>query len=106
MNEGETGLIQDFSKEKQNESTMADYFNFHLDEEKWIKILNHSILVHYERHIIEKKLAQMSNNNNLNNTNYVNANPQIVNPMYYPIYLQNPNNYKNFPIQYGMAKQN
>ena len=66
LNEGETGLIEDFFNEKQNESTTSDIFNFHLDEDKWIKILNHSILVHYERHIkeeMEKRKKMQSTGN-------------------------------------------
>lgn len=106
LNEGETGLIEDFFNEKQSESTTSDFFNFHLDEEKWIKILNHSIYIHYERHIkdeIEKrKKIQMYVNNGNNNTN-----PQMMaamNPIS-PMMMMNMNmgnmgNGVNYPQMY------
>ena len=112
LNEGESGLIEDFFNEKQNESTTADFFNFDLDEEKWIKIVNHSILIHYERHMKElkedlekKKRAQNLYMNNMNNAA---PNAQMVmNPMmfmnmangvnYQSMYLQNMQNLKNMP---------
>ena len=109
--------MDDFFKEKQNESTITDYFNFNLDENKWIKILNHSILVHYEKHIkqikeeIEKRKKNQIYNNNFNNANNT-GNPQMmtaVNPMmimtYQQMYLHNLNNLKNMPIQYNYPKQ-
>ena len=86
LNEGETGLIEDFFNEKQSESTTPDYFNFHLDEEKWIKILNHSIYIHYERHIkdeIEKRKKMQMYMNNGNN----NPNPQMMAPMNPMMYM-------------------
>lgn len=114
-NEGETGLMEDFFKEKQNESTTSDYFNFHLDEEKWIKILNHSILIHYERNLkeeIEKRKKYQSMY--MNNTNTISGNGQIIAPMnpmmimnmpngvnYQQMYL---NNLKNMPMQYNFNK--
>lgn len=119
LNEGETGLMDDFFKEKQNESTTSDYFNFHLDEDKWIKILNHSILVHYERHIKEeiekRKKFQMYMNNMSNNNGTGNAQMMApMNPMmfinmgngvnYQQMYLQNLNNLKNMPYQYNFTK--
>jgi hypothetical protein len=119
LNEGETGLMDDFFKEKQNESTKADYFNFHLDEDKWIKILNHSILVHYERHIIEeierRKKSQMYTNNFNNSNNPGNQQMMAMNPMMIMnmgntnyqqmMYLQNLNNLKNMSMQYNPTKQ-
>ena len=123
LNEGETGLIEDFFNEKQSESTTPDYFNFHLDEEKWIKILNHSIYIHYERHIkdeIEKRKKMQMYMNNGNN----NPNPQIMAPMnpmmymnmgnmsnmanmsngvnYQQMYLQN---LKNMPNQFNLMNK-
>ncbi len=122
LNEGETGLMDDFFKEKQNESTTSDYFNFHLDEDKWIKILNHSILLHYERHIkeeIEKRKkfqAYMNNINNMSNNNGT-GNTQMMAPMnpmmfinmgngvnYQQMYLQNLNNLKNMQYPYNFTK--
>ena len=49
INEEETGIMEDFLNDKSNESTTRDYFNFRLDESKWIKFLNHSIFVHYKK---------------------------------------------------------
>ena len=86
LNEGESGLIEDFLNEKQNESTTSDFYNFHLDEEKWIKILNHSIYIHYERHIkdeIEKRKKMQMYINNGNN----NLNPQMMAPMNPMMYM-------------------
>ena len=107
INEGEKGLIEDFLNEKPNESTTSDFFNFHLDEEKWIKILNHSILVHYERHIRELKdeIDKRKRMANLIPNGTATVAPQIMtamNPMmlhYQQMYLQN---WKNMQ----MAMQN
>jgi len=101
MNDGESGLMEDFFKEKQNESTTSDYFNYHLDEEKWIKIFNHSILLHYERHLNElkaenekkKKMQNMFNNSNNNN-----GNPQMMTQMN-PMMFMNMGNGVNYPAQ-------
>lgn len=101
MNDGESGLMEDFFKEKQNESTTSDYFNYHLDEEKWIKIFNHSILLHYERHLNElkaenekkKKMQNMFNNANTNN-----GNPQMMTQMN-PMMFMNMGNGVNYPAQ-------
>jgi len=100
MNEGESGLMEDFFKEKQNESTISDYFNYHLDEEKWIKIFNHSILLHYERHLNElkaeneKKKKMQNMFNNTNNT----GNPQLMTQMN-PMMFMNMGNGVNYPAQ-------
>ena len=114
LNEGESGLIEDFLNEKQNESTTSDFYNFHLDEEKWIKILNHSILIHYERHIkdlkdeIEKRKKMQSTGNTqlmmpMNQMMFMNMNMNNgVN--YQQMYLQNMNNLKAMPIQYSYNK--
>ena len=78
LNEGENGMMEDFIKDKNNESTIADIFNFNLDEEKWIKIVNHSILMHYEKQMIRYKLYmenQMKIMNNVNNMNKMNNIP-------------------------------
>ena len=37
-----------------------DMFNFGLNPDKWIKLLNKSILMHYERHVI----TTLENKNN------------------------------------------
>ena len=72
INEEETGIMEDFLNDRSNESTTKDCFNFGLDESKWIKFLNHSILVHYKKKYNEfleiKKLQNMYiNNGNGNN---------------------------------------
>ena len=114
MNEGESGLMEDFFKEKPNESTTSDYFNYHLDEDKWIKIFNHSILLHYERHLNElkaeneKKKKMQNMFNNTNNT----GNPQMMTQMN-PMMFMNVGNgvnypaqmyYKNIPMQHNYPK--
>ena len=110
LKEGETGLMEDFLNEKPNESTTSDFFNFHLDEEKWIKILNHSILVHYERHIKELKeeFEKRKKLNNLMGNVNGSANTQMIpqiNPMnsmmmgYQQMYLQNLKNMQLMAMQ-------
>ena len=114
LNDGENGLMEDFFKEKQNESTTSDYFNYHLDEDKWIKIFNHSILLHYERHLNElkaeneKKKKMQNMFNNTNNT----GNPQMMTQMN-PMMFMNMGNgvnypaqmyYKNIPMQHNYPK--
>ena len=47
-------FLKDPITEDKTRSDPSDYFNFGLDEEKWRKLLNHSILMHYERHIIKQ----------------------------------------------------
>ena len=106
LNEGESGLIEDFFNEKQNESTTSDIFNFGLDEDKWIKICNHSILVHYERHIkdeIEKRKKMQSTGNPqmmmpMNQMMFMNMNNGVN---YQQMFL---NNLKNMQMQYTYNK--
>ena len=103
LNEGESGIMEDFINDKNDESTLEDYFNFHFDEKKWIKFLNHSILVHYEKNMKEylekqKKIKQLQNmyaNNQAMNPSYMIAmNPFLLNQ------FKNMNmpNLKNMPI--------
>lgn len=113
LNDGETGLIEDFLIEKQNDSTTEDYYNFGMDEEKWIKILNHSIFAHYQRHIKEesekrKKIQAMALNNNSS------TNQQMMAPMNQMMFMNMPNglnfqqmylqNLKSMPNQYNLNK--
>lgn len=54
-------LMDEFLKKEITVSTNDDFFNFHLDEKKWIKIVNHTIYAHYERHlkeIMDQKLKE------------------------------------------------
>lgn len=44
-----------------------DVFNFGLTHEKWIKLLNKSILMHYERHLVEKNQVRLVKEIALNN---------------------------------------
>ena len=109
LNEGESGIMEDFINDKNDESTLEDYFNFNFDDKKWIKFLNHSILVHYEKNMKEylekqKKMKQfqsMYSNNQAVNTPFVfTMNP--MNPMN-PFFINqfknmNMPNIKNVPI--------
>ena len=118
INDGETGLMEDFFKEKQNEPTTSDFFNYHLDEEKWIKILNHSILIHYERHLKEEMEKKKKIQNNMNNMMmYMNQgrpgnmmNPMMMATKNMGMYMgafsmQNfPMGMKNYPMQQGFNK--
>lgn len=55
-NPNEDGLMETFINETIAEdkprSDPSDWFNFGLDEDKWRKILNHNILMHYEKQLI------------------------------------------------------
>ena len=103
INDGETGLMEDFLKEKQNEPTTSDFFNYHLDEEKWIKILNHSILIHYERHLKEEMEKKKKIQNNMNNMMmYMNQGRpgNMMNPMMMAANMKNMGMYMGgFPMQ-------
>lgn len=71
-NNDDDGLMESFLKEPITEekptAVPSDYFNFGLDEDKWRKLINHSILMHYEKHIRDQKLKQdiINDNNNVN----------------------------------------
>ena len=61
-NPNEDGLIETFlndtnGENKQN-NDISDYFNYGLDEEKWRKIINYSILMHYKRHLKDEKRSK------------------------------------------------
>lgn len=61
---GEDGLIEDYINEMNTDDKKKDpneMFNYGLNPDKWIKLLNKSILMHYERHIA-------NNYNTFNNT--------------------------------------
>lgn len=104
LNEGESGIMEDFINDKNDESTLEDYFNFHLDEKKWIKFLNHSILVHYEKNMKEylekqKKLKQIQNmyasNQTMNQSFMFAMNPFLLNNQFKNMNMPN---LKNMPI--------
>ena len=70
----ENGLMENFLTENiidANLHNQSDFYNYGLDKDKWLKLINHSILMHYERHLQEeakKKNNEMNvNQNNFNN---------------------------------------
>jgi hypothetical protein len=76
-NPGEDGLMDTYLNEANVESEKprsdpSDWFNFGLDEEKWIKLLNKNILMHYERHILGQDKLPPGQNIPVRNVN-----PQI-----------------------------
>lgn len=110
LNDGESGLIEDFLNEKQNEATTSDYYNFNLNEEDWIKIVNHGILLHYERHIIELK-DEIEKRKKMQST----GNTQMMMPMNQMMFMnmnmnngvmfiQNMNNLKTMQMPYAFNK--
>lgn len=59
--QGEEGLIEDFINEINNDDKKKDpndMYNYNLNPDKWIKLLNKSILMHYEKHICSNKLIE------------------------------------------------
>ena len=107
LEEKEEGLMEDFLKEVPLESDISDFYNYHLNEEKWQKILHHSILVHYERHLKEEmeKRKKMQNMFIFNMNINMNMNNNIIHPSMMPqmnsIMMANMNNNNgiNYPIQ-------
>jgi len=62
------GLMDSYINDNSNDldkprNDPSDWFNYGLDEEKWIKFLNKSILMHYEKNLI---LQQQSEGNEKN----------------------------------------
>ena len=78
ISDDETGIMEDFVNDNSNESTTKDSFNFGLDENKWIKFLNHSILVHYKKkyneYIEKQNQLKKFQNMYMNNGTNINAN--------------------------------
>ena len=87
------------------EHDISDFYNYNLDEEKWQKILHHSILVHYEKHLKEEmeKRKKMQNmfmfNMNINMNN--NIIPPSMMPQMNSLMMGNLNNNNN-GINYSM----
>ena len=80
----ENGLMENFLTENiidSNIHNQSDFYNYGLDKDKWLKLINHSILLHYERHLQEeaKKKNNNNNNNNENNNNVINNNNNMIN---------------------------
>ncbi len=76
-NHGEDGLMDTYISETNIEgdkprADISDWFNFGLDEEKWIKLLNKNILMNYEKQL----LAQIERN----------YQPQILRPPNMPMF--------------------
>jgi hypothetical protein len=93
-NIGEDGLMDTYLSEANVESEKpradpSDWFNFGLDEEKWIKLLNKNILMHYERHLLTQ-------DKNTPNTNMPMPMQRMnnMNPMHHPYF---------YPQPYGMG---
>ena len=115
LEEKEEGLMEDFLKEYQMESNISDFYNYNLNEEKWQKILNHSILVHYERHLKEEmeKRKKMQNMFMFNMNINMNMNNNIIPPSLMPqmnsLMMNNINNNAtglNYHIQMPQAQGN
>ena len=74
-------LIDNLHEPEKHKSDPSEWFNFGLDEDKWIKFVNKSILMHYEKNLIKHQLDQKGKQNN--NQNF----PRNQNNMY-PQYSQ------------------
>ena len=102
LEEKEKGLMENFLEEPD----ISDYYNYHLNEEKFQKILHHSKLVHYERYLKEemekrKKIKNMFMLNMNINMNMNNIPPSIM-PQMNSIMIENMNNNENslnYPMQ-------
>jgi hypothetical protein len=84
-NPGEDGLMDTYLNEAnvENERSRADpsdWFNFGLDEEKWIKLLNKNILMHYERHLLNQDKIITGQTMPNRNVNPMNPMPQFFYP--------------------------
>ena len=85
----EDGLIEsfvgDFLSENNTNSTKEDNFNFGLDEEKFVQILNHSIFMHYEKllciKVEEKRIKEQEKMSVANMMNNVNSNNPMLRVM-------------------------
>ena len=97
LEEKEEGLMEDFLME----TDLSDFYNYHLTEEEWQKILHHSILVHYERHLKEEmeKRKKMQNmfmlNMNINMNMNNNIIPTSLMPQMNSLMMNNMNNMNN-----------
>ena len=102
LEEKEKGLMENFLEEPD----ISDYYNYHLNEEKFQKILHHSKLVHYEKYLKEemekrKKIKNMFMLNMNINMNMNNIPPNIM-PQMNTIMIENMNNNENslnYPMQ-------
>ena len=103
LEDNEEGLMEDFL-ESPIEHDISDFYNYNLDEEKWQKILHHSVLFHYENHLKEEmeKRKKMQNmfmfNMNINMNN--NIIPPSMMPQMNSLMMGNLNN--NNGINYSM----
>lgn len=49
-------FIETINESEKPREDPSDYFNFGLDEERWIKLLNKHVLMHYERNLIQQQM--------------------------------------------------
>ena len=119
----ENGLMENFLTENiidSNIHNQSDFYNYGLDKDKWLKLINHSILLHYERHLQEeaKKKNNENLNNNQNNFNNNNNNNNMINnynniqaQQFYNLMMRNNMNYynifqqQNFNLQQQQQKK-
>ena len=117
----ENGLMENFLTENiidSNIHNQSDFYNYGLDKDQWLKLINHSILMHYERHLQEEaKKKNINNNENINKnvqnlTNNFNNNSNIINnysniqaqQQFYNLMMRN--NMYNIFQQQQMQQQN
>lgn len=84
-NFNEEGFIEDFlglevgNVDDKNVKEGNELFNFGLNHEKWVRLLNKSILMHYERHLVEKAIQVKSKSSMLTPLGSFNMN--MINPL-------------------------
>ena len=83
LEDNEEGLMEDFL-ESPIEHDISDFYNYNLDEEKWQKILHHSILVHYEKHLKEEMEKRKKMQNMFMFNMNINMNNNIIPPSMMP----------------------
>lgn len=105
--EQEGFLMEYYLKKETNSSSTSDIFNFNLDEKSWVKIVNHSIFAHYERHLKEIFDKQQQQNKQQQMFYYINPNPTDVNLMMgNNTFLANNNLIRQMYINNNMAFRN
>ena len=99
LEDNEEGLMEDFLKEKPIISDISDFYNYGLDKEKFDKMVQDSLLIHYERHLKEEmekrkqmqKMFMFNMNINMNN----NIIPTSMMPQVNSLMMSNLNNSNN-----------
>jgi hypothetical protein len=112
-NYNEDGFIEDFlgldigNLDDKNVKEGNELFNFGLNQEKWVKLLNKSILMHYERHLIEKAIQAKSKNVIINQMGGFNMNMNMNMSMINPLNRQlNRFPVPNFPNNHNIVNNN